>query len=423
MIDISLESVSYAGKDLFTKLTEMVHFLRVDGTYSTDAIKQTLFNDIVKRHTGMNVSLNILDFGGAVNAFASLPDLNRNHPFMKVHEWLALRENEGTRLAAMSKKEMTGAVNLSTSTVSGVYSELPLTMAVFLGLIKNTLFTPGEVAAIILHELGHLFTYFQYINTIGWGGLVVQIAAKEIVGASSKEERVDKLRQAEKVLGVDKIQNINLDDVPSEEGVQVVLFRNYLTNMYSSTGVAQYDFRNCEQLADQFATKHGSGRDLVTGLDKMFSLAGDSSKRSQFSFIVVETCKLIAFIGTLASGVGVPIALIALLVSQPSGYKTYDDPEARVRFIRQQLINSISDVRKTKGLDETILKGLIEDVEVVDGVLETIKDRRTLAQLFWQSLPSAAASLRKQEMAVKQLETLLFNDLEYQSTRFELLTK
>lgn len=424
MIDISLESVSYAGKDLFTKLTEMVHFLRVDGTYSTDAIKQTLFNDIVKRHTGMNVTLMIMDFGLEINAYASVPDLNRNHVFHKLYGGLLLRSNEGIRiLEMMEEKRKTASVNLSTGMVGGFYSEMPLEIVVFLGLIKNTTFTPAEVAAVILHELGHHYTYFQYINTVGYGGLVTILAAKEISGVSTKEERVDKLTLANKILGMDRKISIDVEQENSAENTQIVLLSNYLASTYSSTGTVQYDYRNCEQLADQFATKHGAGRDYVTGMDKLERLLGDTSKRSNLSFIVIETCKLIMFVLGAASIVFAPIALMSLLIGQPSGYKMYDDPKARAEFIRRQLIASIRDVKRTSKPDDKQLAILLDDLEVVTSVIDTINDHRTLVQLFWQSLPGAAASLRKQEMAAKQLEAMLFNDLEYQSTRFELLTK
>lgn len=424
MIDLSLESVNYVGKDLFTKLSEMVHFLRVDGTYSTDAIKQTLFTDITKKHTGMNVSLSILDFGNSVNAFASLPDLNRNHPFMRTYEYLTIRESEGGRIMQMANnKTKHGSVNLANGTVGGLYSEYPLTTSVFLGLIKNTIFTPGEVAAIILHELGHLFTYFQYINTVGYGGMISAIAAKEIAGASTKEERLDRIKQSEKLLGIEKPLNLDADVPQSEGKVQVVLFRNYLTTLASATGTAQYDYRNCEQLADQFATKHGAGRDLVTALDKMYALGGSSSKLSTFSFVLVETAKLLMFVFALGSGVGAPLALITLILCSPGGHKTYDDPEARVRFIRQQTIAAIQDVKREKRYDSKILDTLIADIEVIDETLATIKDRRTLNQLFWESLPSTSRNLKQQEKAAKQLESLLFNDLVYHSARLKQLTK
>lgn len=423
MIDISLESVSYVGKDLFTKLTEMVHFLRLDGTYSTDAIKQTLFNDIVKRHTGLNVTMYIMNFGAAMNAYAIIPDLNRNHVFHKLYGQSLLENSEGGRLLEMSKGQAKASVNLANSMVGGLYSEFPLEICVYLGLIRDTVLSDAEVAAIILHELGHLFTYFQYINTVGFGGLITTVAAKEIVGASTKAERLDKIALAEKVLGLDKIIDIDDDKDLNVEGVQVVLFSNYLSNMYSATGTVQYDLRNCEQLADQFATKHGAGRDLITGLDKVDRMYGSRVYRGSFENIVVETCKLILFTMSALSIVLTPLALMALLIAQPSGYKSYDDPKDRAQFVRRQLIASIKDVKLTKGIDQKILNGLIEDLEVIDGVIATMPAHRTLVQVFWESVPSPGKSLRQQEKATKQLESLLYNDLEYQATRFQLLTK
>lgn len=424
MIDISLESINYVGRDLFTKLTEMVHFLRVDGSYSTEAINQTLFNDIVKRHTGINANLIIIDFGPAMNAYASLPDLNRNHVFYQLYGDVSIRGTEGTRmLEMMEDKRKNATVNLSTGMLGGLYSEIPLDVVVFAGLIKNTIYTPAEIAAIILHELGHHFTYFQYINTIGYGGLITSLAAKEIAGARTKEERADKLEQAVKVLGIDKKVTIKAEGDISAEKVQVVLFSNYLKSWYSATGSVQYDFRNCEQLADQFATKHGAGRDIVTAMDKMDRLVGDPSKRSTFTFIAIETCKLIMFVLGVASIALAPIALMSLIVGQPTGYKMYDDPKARAEFVRRQLISSIKDVKRTTPVDNRQLDMLVDDLEVVMGVIDNMNDHRTLVTLFWQSLPGAAANVYKQEIAAKELETMLFNDLEYQSTRFELLTK
>ena len=423
MIDISIESINYVGKNLFTKLTEMVHFLRVDGTYSTDAIKQTLFNDIVKRHTGMNVNLSIPDYGYHVNAHAIRPNLNRNHPFSRGGEFSGISDSDGIRLVEMSKKELRGTVNLSTGIVGGVYSDYPLEIAVYLGMMKNTTFTPGEVASAILHELGHLFTYFQYMHTVAFGGLISSLAAKEIMGARDKGIRVDILQNAERLLGIESTSLTDNIEKVTPENVQIVLFRNYLTAMYSATGTMAYDLRNKEQLADQFATKHGAGRDSVTLSYKMDKMYGDRSTMSQFSFTVLEAGKLILFLAGLGTVIFAPVSIIALLMSQPSGYKIYDDPAARALLTRQQIIQNIKDVKRDGTATEEVLNSMVEDIEVIDTVLKTVKDRRTLAEMFWQSIPGPGTNLRKQEMAAKQLESMLFNDLEYQSTRFELLTK
>lgn len=426
---VATEALLYQGKVLHSKITESVRFLRTEGSYSTKAIGESLIDEHIRIQTGLKVKFAIInDRSMGHNAAVYFPYLTLDHPFVKFFHDNSMKapRTVGGHLLRIKKNPVHGKVDLDKGMVSGLYSEILSDIMMDLTLIKDFNFTPEEVAAIVLHELGHIFTYYQFLDQMTFGGLVTLIAAREMAGIEDKQQKEYVLKLAEDIMGIDVEDADKIIDNP--EDAHVILFREYVTQKQSSTTYGLYDLRNVEQLADQFCVKHGAGKYQASALYKLYRLDYNSATLTPMMHILKNATAMIPYIviqcyqpfilGTfpVVIGMNVLIATMWYLLFNMPGLKIYDSPEARVKYLKMMMIDNLKKAKdgETKAL-------ITAEIESVDEQLKLLDDKRSLATLFWESVPSIFRTAKEQERAAKELEALLFNDLYYQSSRFTTL--
>lgn len=417
MLTYATESIDFQGDNFFRSLVDVVTKLRLTRKYDTQAIQDSGFEAVVKDYTGMTVRLNIEFDNTSPTAYAILPDFDVNHPFVKplaMNNNNAQRAGDSLNILAMLGKQLKGGIDLRAGRVSGFYSKLPLDVYVTSGLLNMSIVNSEHIAAMIIHEIGHHFTYFEFLGTVAFGSLVIGATAAKVMELTSDKERQDVIKQGSDLLGIDSHSNDDLDKMTTNpDSVHVVLLRNYMSQMYTNGNMTPYDYRNIEQAADTFATKHGAARYLADYINIMGSANFDKASMSRGLFMFVESGRVVY---SLLQAMGGPASAIVSLYLSAPGVKIYDDPEARIRYIRQQLTGSVGEVA---GIDKT---RLIRDVEVIDNILKDVKDKRNLITVFWETIPSSARSRRKQEQSAKELESLLYNDLQFQAERIRVNT-
>lgn len=433
--DFSTEALDYQGRTLHEKLTEVFNYIRVDGSYSTKAILETNFSDIVKRHTGIKAELGIYN-GNEMgeNAYVFLPDMTKDHPFIKPYRFYINRprgsQTAGQIAAEMLDNKSRGGVDLKAGKVTGFYSELPVNVMFTRSLISNENYTPEELAAICLHEMGHVFTYFQFIDSNCYGCLITMAVARDIAGIEDPQKREYLIKRAGTVLGVEYEYMDYVYFEPQSNGV--LMLRDYMTSESLNGRNFTYDLRNMEQLADMFSVKHGAGKSQASALIKLYGTSGHSSSLSMFEHVIVEGSKFVLFMsamiiftaGALVLGPLAGLQLIGpmitlILLTTPGGSKMYDSPEARLKYMRNLLVQ---DLKKAKGNNE-LQTDILNQINQIDELAKNLSDKRTLGELFWESIPSPYKTMRQQELAAKNLEALLFNDLHVEAAKFSQLTR
>lgn len=421
MLDISLEAISFRGNSLFERLTQIVHFLRADKSYSTQAINESLIDKIIFKETGLNVRFGISQDLYS-NAWMVFPDIKTDHTL----NYLGKTTNEyanGTRtghmLLNMSKQMPRGSINLKTGKVGGFYSTVIIDIRVTMGLLNNTTLNDDEVAAVILHELGHAFTYFEYLHVVAFGGSILQAAAKDLAGVPDARSRQDIIKTASDMVGIEISDEGILNNQIATEHVEAVLVKNYLTTFYSATGNVLYDIRTAEQIADQFAVRHGAGRAFASAMAKAFG--GLTRKKNEVVYIALESMKVLL----LLSPVGWPTIMLGLIgYSLPVHYSNalYDKPYTRLEMLKRYLIENLKDIKR-EGSDDKFIAQVVEDIEAINLMLDNYEERDDIIHLLFTSLPSSRNKLRNQERAANELNKLINNDLTYQAARFENFVK
>lgn len=414
----SLEAIRHQSGMLHKELTLAVKKVReADPKLFDKALKDAKIPELIARHTGLSVVLECADTS-LINAWVRPPLLDKNHVLLNDFRHDDVFSLEGLAAVRGGKGIIKGEVNLASSTVSGVFSDLVTTVSLTKGLLKSPKFTEAEVSAIVLHELGHLFTMFEHMGRTLTTNFVLQSVTHELFEQPDIKRKYQVIEEASNVLGIDIDDPEALVSAKNKEVVQVVVLREQLLKKESELGSRTQDATSWEMMADQFANRHGAGRDLVTGLGKMVRGLLVAESLSLPTYLLMEAIKFTLIIGGLMS-LQVPVFFIAALqaVVIDSNYSDYDRITARLERIKRDLVAKL----KERDLPKTERERIQADLDAMDAVLKGYTSRRTLLQLFHSSLIPGRRKQYQQVVFQQELEKLAINDLFVQANKFNLL--
>jgi len=341
---IANEAIDFQNGDFFKDLTACIDEIRsmYKGT-TLPKFNSEVFSPLsksIKKHTNLKI---IFEEGGP--AIYS-PRLTINHTFFSNSDRELMQEysewdsygDVRPLLKAMEKDVVKGTVSLNTSKVSGVFEKMELNMLLPAEMFNmNSEYTSGEVAAIMLHETGHAFTAMEFLSrTITTNQVLAGMtrALDENVPEKSREVIFAKGMDLLKMTSEQRQALLNTKD---KRNVTCVVLDSAINNSVSELGKSIYDINSCEQLADQFATRHGAGRELVTGLDKLIKSGNYTSILPlllMFAYMVALTNLVV---GTITFGIGSFIIIVLIVLTNSKEVEVYDN--AKSRFIRIKLQN------------------------------------------------------------------------------------
>lgn len=425
MVDLTLsnEAIAFQDTKFFDALVEAFTKVREitpgrQGEYPADALQKIDIPAIVKAHTNMSLRFYV-DAAKTPNAYVMPVAMHRNHIFAAGRGEFSYRLNENIARVRKAGGQSVGYCDRKTGRVHGYFTTVESFSAVTAGLIESSDFTAEEIAAIYLHEVGHYFTFFEYLGKMVSMNMVLATATSSALNNESYETRATILVESAKALKL-KVDNVESlaridDDAVRATTIQTVFMRAAAEKQQSGTDTLIYDERICEQAADIFATRFGAGRALATGMDRIVRLYGDTGM-STFAFCAMEAVKVVAVIGlSVVTGGFVTALVLAIFLFANPTQKLYDSGEARIRLIRQQMIEEL----KNQSISPEKRAILLEDVQLVAGLLTTLKDRRSLLEFVQTSILPWMRSDFKMEMVQKQLESLIANDLFVAAAKFK----
>lgn len=398
-LQIGLENMQQQGTKFFDELTAALT------DYKTKKIEKhqlvEALTTIIKRHTNITVVIT-LDPATLKNAWVEVSQFDAAHVmwpdfYQGIDQWQELmkRPVNGT----------TGFIDTVKGRVGGIFAECKNPMTITAGLMNMP---ADEIAAIILHEVGHVYTMFYYIGHITISNLVVTQATREALGTKDLNKRRKVLNQATQYLSIEDMVSVgDLEMSPmwdSESGIETLLLNAYRERHKSITGTDLYDVRSCEQLADQFAVKHGAGLPLAKALGKISGGGGGRGGR-----IFVQIMQILIEIGMTVVTYGIWFILGLIFNSIiPSVEKDYDDPKYRIRRIAQDMIDRIKRMPLTRE-DKAKLIGDYEKVMKI----ETSRQGSTYSLSFRVAhmISKRTRNVYNQQETQKLIEDLLFNPL------------
>lgn len=409
---LALESVAFQSPEFFKELTLVwTEMSKVAKDQVKDNELFATASAIIQKFTNLKTSFNISIYGPAVE----IPALDKNNVLVNsfLKNWVS--STDGLKMVRNSESLVRGGVSLMTGKVTGVFTEIVHQFHFPTEFFTGGKFTPQEMAAVTLHEIGHLLTYYEYVSRSVTTNQALAGVSKALDGSGDIEERNNILISAKKALNLKDLDTEVLAECKDQKVTEIVIITSAVRQAESELGSNVYDFSTWEYLSDQYATRMGAGRELVTALDKLYGWGNiNISYRSTFAYVSMEAVKLLALVASLAflpatgGSSGLALVYVAMWCAlDGNGDGTYDRPGARMKRVRAQLVENLKD----KKLPAERVNQLSEDIVVIDNILKEIEDRRQWLGILWDTLVPSARRAYKQEKLQKELEALAYNDL------------
>lgn len=358
------------------------------------------------------------------------------------HHYLKYAEDYYQQDAQLAGKR--GYVDLGKAKLSGAFSERLLTMQVeFEGLYEKLGYTPDEITATILHELGHVFQSFEYSDRMTRTNEVLADLAKTVRGEKDLKRQTYLIKELGEALDLDSKTRDEIIDSPNRIVLGYRLFKALKWSFESQLPVGKYNITTPEQLADNFAARFGYGRQLITSLEKfekydrentilkftiMREMCSQVITMKHLLLLVVAIAAFPGFMfflmvaifiwaGVAAGGIFVGIKTYEAGADNQD--MTYDEIRVRYKRIRHQYIEMI----KQLNLPKDQLQKVINDINAMDTIIRMTESHKGLFDRFKNFFISRHRDTANEIELQQLIEDLVHNDLFLKSRELELLAQ
>lgn len=320
-------------------------------------------------------------------------------------------------------------VNTKTGSISGGYSNIAHDIIVdFYNLYKTDKLTPEEVAAIIMHEVGHCFTWIQFTNKIN----SLNQALYNIHSIKNKEDK-------DKVFTLAYTQLKSIDSTITEKQVKNMVEGNIITSSY-----AYYDFIcrntnlrnlivslmainedfNKETLADTYAARMGFASALITGMLKSYK----HDRIISNIYAIFDTLIIILITAAIAVSGGSLVALSFLLFrfiitlldvsDNINNQYTYKQIKERFQKIYNEAVDSIKDID-----NKDFKREQLQSLRILRGMIDKLPKDAGLLSKIYLALNEDSRYFKAYEYQQDVLEKLASNELFVKAIELELSLK
>lgn len=393
-------------------------------------------NESIKRHTNINVIVRSRR-GKLEHYFISLPASATckdfiighvfNDDFFKEYiedDLLEMTKSDIDKAQREFKEHLDSTVNLKTARVTGIFAKRECEIIFEPDPFKELDFTTSEMTAILLHEIGHIFTMYEYANRLNKTNQALTFISRLLMDKEPIEKLVYNFELiGDKLVNDDKAFN-GLEKITDTTVISTVIIDKIREHAKSELGFRDYDLTTSEYLADQFASRQGFGKDLATALHKIHILderkeVYPSNYKTQEILGMIALCLMPVAFGIIP-GFAASIT-IAALSTYYSGHDmkdyTYDNARTRLLRIKEQAIEQL----KVKKLNDKIAKQVLDDIKFIDKCLSETKGFESL----WTKINTFFSKKNKNIIDMIQLqrdlEELSSNDLFIKSAKLKLI--
>lgn len=414
MYTFGLEAISRQSDAFFKELTSAVtEAVKKYKSSDPDIIEEDLkaMSAIIKHHTNLTITPSIGNMGPAIG----IPDLYRRSAIRSPFNDYMYNADLQRKLWE-SDGVVVGKVNFKTGYVDGFYATIPFTMYMPHHIFqRNSGFSAEEIAAIMLHEVGHAFICVALLAHTTVTTFLLNFISNNWISAT-KKEREHWLISINRTKGDNAIDVEALAAIDDVKVVEVVIIASVNDEMRSEMGYSYYEMVAFESMADNYATRYGAGRALATALDKYHY--ANIQKRDLNAYLILELFKIVPFLLPSSLFVELWKRISRKFIAYDFGCPLYDSPFDRIRRIRMGMIDDI----KNFELSDKDKKEALNEIKQLDEILTTTKDRRQFIALVLEKISfTETAKRRRGAEFYRELEMLASSNLYVRSAELDLL--
>ena len=407
------------------ELTSTIKFIvetETPRSFYRDKENQKKITDVIKKYTGINVVIS-----AEYKFFAMMPpDLNKNHTlidniYREFYENKELKKQKGT---------IEAFVDIKNFKVGGAFKDINVELFLDPAMMWDTsltyrvALTPAEISAVILHEVGHMFSYFALAAHTYSINLPMLGTLNRIANTPDTEKIEIILKEWND--SDNTLTKVDVKDLAGKDKQVIVtaLVSNQIKDTKTLMKQREYEEVNAEHLADKFAVRCGAGAEITTALNKIFTIYGTRQTRGTISYLFNEFISgfaLFAYTRYVVSSlaalnpVTTPILLmlgaisifIILSTNTNSGGGTYDTEINRFGRMRNDMVSMLKD----KEIDKAVGKRVRDGIGTIDKVVSKYKENKSLVGMLGDMVLGYHRRLLSQTEFYKELEKLSANSL------------
>lgn len=421
---IDAQSRSSIFEPLEALCSEMIYDMELNGEPHGDSLNK--LTTMISDRFGLSIDPSYIK--GMANAFVYLPTLTEANTFDPTGLFQNPSESVKSCLAAINKNggDNTGWVDIAKAKVGGMFSHITCQMSIGTGLFKGT-FTAGEVAAILLHEIGHIFTYFDMLGTVMTVNTIVKDGLARVLNEKDSKVKVLKFERFKNELEKKIKQKIQVDPAEmidfSDDKVMTIFFGQYVSGFISDQLTHYMDFSASEREADLFAARCGAGPDLAAAIGKLNNFGFtypvtfmNIAMTVLLAFIVISGSPFIVLCNSATLWVIYIMSLMAL-VFKTSSYQLTS--KGRIQDIRRGIISQLKDLQRQNNTKEIqdLLEAYSDNEKYFDR--NYLLSRMPILEVFAAIISPGYRARKKDEKTYALVESLMNNDLYLRAIQLE----
>ena len=426
---LSMEAVDWDDdgtlfSDIARVISEFRSEVKANDPLAADKLLHSEFGRVIRKHMGMKATLTI-DNSNSINAYIIVPAIDRNNPIL--HRFANSAIANRTVLDKLVKEEELYALfDRKEGRLGGILAEVDHPIYITRGMLFNgDKFSPREIAAVILHELGHAFSYYEGLSYYIRQNVILASNVAEFRDTADAQTRlriISRLK-AEKLLPKEFDENRVASAGDKYTTVVISMGQRMIAEDPNSIFHNSTTF---ESAADQFAIRKGAGLYLAKALTKIYKQYNSGAFEYYFG-LFVSVAMVIMNILFIVIGVVHPLYLMLGLVSFMTGLirgafsdalSSYDTPRDRLKRIRTEMIGRL----KKQDVSDAVRK---ETLKTFDGLDELLKANdqhynanETLGKLIYDRIDGLFIRQKDAKKRQQALEDLLNNELYISAARF-----
>lgn len=411
-LSIATESIAFQSTAFFKDMTLIVTDLIASGK-QTDEAAAPYFARIdrcVYDHIGITTSMKL--WGNVEAAVILVPALAKGNVLHgpSFSKWLDKKfDAEKLSFLNIDKK---GWVDPLTSRVGGAFSEIVFNAYIGGGFLFSKKYNAEEIATQIIHEVGHAFTFLQFIADTVIINAVLQRTHQELMSKNVDATiRVTLTRAADELAIKNRAWLEALETTSDREVAFRLLVSAVQIEPREMDNKRYFSQDACEELADIFVARHGGARALVSARSK-FSYAYPSSfgvlSSVAFSAYGIIMLSIIAFIGVVFIFLSTFILFGSLnLAAAMPDITTFKKSATKMR---NQMIEQLKQSKLPK---EDILAA-IANIEAIDEMIQSSRENTAAVPSivrFIDMFRRGKMDSRTSREYTDKLEVMVSNDL------------
>ena len=418
-MQVAMEAIGFQGPEVANKLAAYLTDIMQERTgKEADASKAR--KDMIKYlkdTTGMKLDIIFdTDMAPCTLPFHINPDTILGYKTLKD---FYVEESNAT-MKRLKEIKNRSHIDLDKGRVSGIFSEYETPIYMGYYALRSLRMTPREIAAILAHEVGHcLVAYEMAFRTVRTNQILA--AASKAAAGGDKGQYEYVLKTAEEVLDLKSGMFDEIKETKDQKTVMTVIMgkAERKTHDDSLMGNTTYDITTFEALADNYAARLGLGKELVTGLEKIYREFGaaEFSSGARIAATMLDIYSVICIIGSvIAMGSNPIMGALYLGLNMMGLYarldgrdhnNVYDKLTIRFKRVKEQIIQYLKD----KSLPAADVKRSLESVAHIEKTIAQISEYKSFLPAIFNMVDPASRAVNSARDIQQNLEAMVANDM------------